>query len=55
LQPVYEASTAGNRISANLALLGAETRLLGPDDYAAYLKNQNKLFSGGIKALNPGL
>ncbi len=38
-------------ISANLALLGAETRLLGPDDYAAYLKQQNKLFSAGIKAI----
>jgi tripartite-type tricarboxylate transporter receptor subunit TctC len=42
----------GDSIAANLALLGAEPRLLGPDDYAAYLKNQNQLFSAGIKAIN---
>ena len=39
-------------IAANLTLLGAETRLLGPDDYAAYLQSQKKLFSSGIKAIN---
>ncbi len=42
----------GDSISATLALLGAETRLLGPAEYAAYLKNQNVLFSAGIKAIN---
>lgn len=42
----------GDSIAANLALLGAEPRLLGPDEYAAYLKNQNQLFSAGIKAIN---
>ena len=34
------------------ATLVAETRLLGPDEYAAYLKNQNQLFTLGIKAIN---
>ena len=42
----------GDSIAANLALLGAEPRLLGPAEYAAYLKNQNQLFSVGIKAIN---
>ena len=42
----------GDSIAASLALLGAETRLLAPDDYAAYLKNQNQLFTTGIKAIN---
>lgn len=39
-------------IATNLTLFGAEIKLLGPDDYAAYLKNQNQLFSGAIKLLN---
>ena len=42
----------GDSIAANLGLLGAEPRLLGPVEYAAYLKNQNQLFSVGIKAIN---
>jgi tripartite-type tricarboxylate transporter receptor subunit TctC len=42
----------GDTIASNLAVLGAETRLLGPDEYAAYLKNQNQLFTAGVKALN---
>jgi tripartite-type tricarboxylate transporter receptor subunit TctC len=42
----------GDSVAASLAVLGAETRLLGPDDYAAYLQSQKKLFSGGIKAIN---
>jgi tripartite-type tricarboxylate transporter receptor subunit TctC len=42
----------GDSIAASLALLGAETRLLGPAEYAAYLKNQNQLFSAGIRAIN---
>ena len=41
----------GDSIAANLSLLGAETRLLGPDEYAAYLQSQKKLFSAGIKAI----
>ena len=39
-------------IAGNLALFGAEIKLLGPEEYAAYLKNQNQLFSGAIKTLN---
>ena len=42
----------GDSIAASLATLGAETRLLGPEEYAAYLRNQNQLFSAGIKAIN---
>lgn len=40
------------QIAANLNLFGAEIRLLGPDDYAAYLKKQQALFSDAIKTLN---
>ena len=39
-------------IAANLAVMGAEVRLLGPDEYAAYLAKQNQLFSGAIKTLD---
>ena len=39
-------------IAANLNLFGAEIRLLGPDEYAAYLKGQNQLFSSALKTLN---
>lgn len=42
----------GDSIATNLGLFGAEIRLLGPDEYAAYLKNQNALFSSAIKTLN---
>lgn len=40
------------QIAASLGVLGAEIKVLGPDEYAAYLKNQNQLFSAAIKALN---
>ncbi len=43
----------GDAIAASLGVLGAEPRLLGPDEYAAYLKNQNQLFTAGIKAITP--
>lgn len=39
-------------IATNLGVLGAQIHLLGPDEYAAYLKNQHQLFSTGIKSLN---
>ena len=39
-------------IETNLGLFAAEIRLLGPDEYSAYLKRQNQLFSGAIKTLN---
>jgi tripartite-type tricarboxylate transporter receptor subunit TctC len=41
-----------DQIAASLSTLGAEVRLLGPEEYAAYLKNQHQLFSGAVKALN---
>ena len=41
-----------DQIATNLTTMAAEIKLLGPDEYAAYLKNQNELFSGGIKTLN---
>lgn len=31
---------------------GAEVKLLGPDEYGAYLKTQVQLFSAGLKTLN---
>ena len=40
------------QIAASLATMAAEIKLLGPDEYAAYLKNQNEMFSSGIKTLN---
>lgn len=40
------------QIAASLGTMAAEIKLLGPDEYAAYLKNQNELFSSGIKTLN---
>jgi len=33
-------------------LFGAEIKLLNPVDYKQYLKDQNTLFSDGIKGLN---
>ncbi len=42
----------GDSIAANLGLLGAEIRLQGPEEYAAYLKRQNQLFSSAMKSLN---
>lgn len=39
------------QIATNLGNLGAQIKVLGPEDYAAYLKNQNQLFSAAIKTL----
>ncbi len=41
-----------DQIAGSLGALGAEIKVLGPDEYAAYLRNQNQLFSAAIKALN---
>ncbi len=38
-------------ITAALATLGAEMRLLGPAEYAGYLREQQSLFAAGIKTL----
>ncbi len=45
------AEKSGDQIAGSLATFGAEIRLLGPDEYAAYLKKQQELFSAGIKTL----
>jgi len=42
----------GPEIAQTLAVMGAEVKLLGPDEYAAYLKGQAQLFSAGITTLN---
>lgn len=41
----------GEAIAANLAVLGAEVRLLGPDEYGAYLQRQKQLFSEALGTL----
>lgn len=38
-------------IDENLATLGAQVRLLGPDEYTAYVRSQHALFSRGIASL----
>ena len=40
-----------DQIAANLAVMGAEVKLLGPDAYASYLMNQQQLFQQGLKTL----
>lgn len=57
IDAIYTAAKKGvdkynEQIAANLALFGAEIKLLGPDEYAAYLKTQNQLFSAAVKTLN---
>lgn len=42
----------GDQIAHTLSTMGAEIKLLGPEEYGAYLKNQVQLFSAGIKTLN---
>ena len=41
----------GDPIGANLAVAGAEIRLLDPNAYSAYLKTQNQVFSRAVKEL----
>ena len=41
-----------DQIAGNLTLLGAQINLLGPEQYAAYLKTQNQMFAGAVKTLN---
>ncbi len=40
------------QIAGNLKSFGAEIKLLNPADYKQYLKDQNALFSEGLKGLN---
>lgn len=39
------------QIATSLTALGAEIKLLGPEEYSAYLKSQNQLFSNAVKGL----
>lgn len=53
---IYEAAKKSvekynEQITARLTPLGVEIKLLGPEDYAAYLKSQNDLFAGVLKTL----
>ncbi len=53
---VYEAASKAvaqhrAQITASLSLLGGEIKLLGPEEYGAYLKRQKALFSKGVEAL----
>lgn len=41
----------GDSIGRTLGAMGAEVKLLGPDEYSAYLKGQAQLFAAGIKTL----
>jgi tripartite-type tricarboxylate transporter receptor subunit TctC len=42
----------GNEVARTLSTFGAEVKVLGPDEYGAYLKQQQQLFSEGIKTLS---
>lgn len=42
----------GDQITANLAVSGAETRLMGPEEYAMHLRTQEKLYSDAVKHLD---
>lgn len=41
-----------DQITGNLTLLGAQINLLGPEQYAAYLKTQTQMFSAAVRTLN---
>lgn len=41
----------GDPVTQTLSGMGAEVKLLGPDEYSAYLKGQAQLFAAGIKTL----
>ena len=43
----------GPQITESLNVFGAETKLLGPDEYAQYLKSQQQIFGAEIKTMVP--
>jgi len=43
----------GAQITDSLNVFGAETKLLGPDEYAQYLKSQQQIFGAEIKTMAP--
>ncbi len=44
----------GDSIATNLAISGAEIKVMGPDEYGAYLRQQHQVYSDAIKHLNAG-
>ena len=42
----------GDQIAVNLAVSGAELRLMGPGEYAAHLRAQQKLYSDAVRHLD---
>jgi tripartite-type tricarboxylate transporter receptor subunit TctC len=44
----------GDLIAANLAISGAEIKLMSPEEYGAYLKAQEALYTATIRNLNAG-
>ena len=44
----------GDSIAANLAISGAEIKMMSPEEYAAYLRAQHGLYSATIRSLNAG-
>ena len=42
----------GDQIGVNLAVSGAELRLMGPEEYATHLRTQQKLYSDAVKHLD---
>lgn len=42
----------GNEVARTLSTFGAEVKLLGPEEYGAYLKQQQELFSAGVNTLS---
>lgn len=44
--------TWGEELETNMAALGSQIHLLGPEDYTAYLEEQNALFTIAVEAVN---
>lgn len=44
----------GEPISANLAISGAEIKVMGPEEYGAYLRTQQKLYGEALRNLGAG-
>ena len=44
----------GDSIAANLAISGAEIKLMSPEEYGVYLKAQEALYMATIRNLNAG-
>ena len=42
----------GDQIAVNLAVSGAEVRLMGPEEYATHLRAQQKLYADAVRNLD---